>query len=79
MPQKFELILSDTLPFVNLLKFKNEMIHLKPGDLLEVRLSDEDTVNDLEKIVNRSEDRIAEKIKEGDLIKISILKGNNTH
>ena len=79
MPQKFELILSDVLPFVNLLKFKNEMTRLKPGDLLEVRLNDEDMVGDLEKIVNRSEDRIAGKIKEGDLIKISILRGNNTN
>ena len=75
MPHEQELAFSDALPFVNLLKLKNRLACLKPGDLLEVVLSDEETVDDLEKIVNRSEDRIIKKTKEGDLIRVSIVKG----
>jgi TusA-related sulfurtransferase len=79
MPQNPELILADTLPFINLLKLKTELVRMQPGDRLEVVLSDAETVNDLEKILKHSADRITNKVTDGDLIKISILRGNNTH
>jgi TusA-related sulfurtransferase len=79
MTQKRVLMLSDPLPFINLLKLKNQLAQIKPGDLLEVTLNDEDTACDLEKIINRSKDHITQKVTDGDLITISILKGNTNH
>jgi len=79
MPQKPELVLADTLPFINLLKLKTQLVRMQPGDLLEVVLRDPETVSDLEKILKHSADRITKKVTEGDVIKISILRGNNIH
>lgn len=75
MVEKHRLILSDTLSFLSLLKLKNRLAELQTGDVIEVVLNNSETVGDLERIINRSEDSILEKIQEGDLFKFSIVKG----
>jgi TusA-related sulfurtransferase len=75
MSQKREISLLDTPSFVCLLKFKNELLHLSCGDLLEVVLDDDETWRDMEKIVTRSDDHIARMKKEDGLIEITIQKG----
>lgn len=79
MPQKLELILLDTISFLSLLKFKNSLDQLRPGDQIEVVLNNAEIVQDLQKIVNQSSDRVVEKTRDGDIYRICIVKGNNTY
>lgn len=79
MPQKLELILLDTISFLSLLKFKNSLDQLRPGDQIEVVLNNAEIVQDLQKIVSRSSDRVVEKTRDGDIYRICIAKENNTY
>ena len=77
MQRTKKLDLSDTISFLGLLKCQKELSQIEAGDLLEVVTDDLDMVNDLIKIVERSNDRVTERSQDGDRIKICIVKGNS--
>ena len=79
MPQKLELILLDMISFLSLLKIINRLAQLRPGDLIEVVLNNAEIVQDLQKIVSRSSNRVVGKTRDGDIFRTCIVKGNNTH
>ena len=77
MQRTKKLDLSDTISFLGLLKCQKELSQIGAGDLLEVVTDDLDMVNDLIKIIERSNDRVTERSQDGDRIKICIVKGNS--
>jgi TusA-related sulfurtransferase len=77
MQRTKKLDLSDTVSFLGLLKCQKELSQIGTGDLLEVIMDDPDMVNDLIKIIERSNDRVTERSQDGDRIKICIVKGNS--
>ena len=73
--QKGKLDLTQTPWFFGILLCKKALSHMNPGDMLEVVLDDADSFDDLIKIVNRSNDRIAEKSTDDKLYRLCIVKG----
>jgi TusA-related sulfurtransferase len=72
-----KLDLTDTVSFLGLLKCQKELAQIGTGDRLEVVMDDPGMVNDLIKIIERSNDRVTEQSQDGDCIKICIAKGNS--
>lgn len=60
---------------VCLLKCKSMLAKINGGDVLEVILQDPEVVEELVKIVERSEDKIIDQQKEEDYYRINIQKG----
>ena len=69
--------LSDTISFLSLLKCRKELAQLNAGDSLEVLANDAEMVDNLIKIVDRSNDLVTERSQDGERFKVCILKGNN--
>ncbi len=75
MAAKSELYLSGIISPLGLLKCKNRLYKMTPGDILEIFSNDPDVVDDLIKIIERSSDKIMDiERKEGEF-RIKIQKG----
>lgn len=60
---------------MGLLLCKKELDRMNPGSILEVTLDNMILADDLTKIVDRSPDEIVDRLRDGELFTISILKG----
>ena len=58
-----------------LLKCKSALDRLKPGEVLQVTVQDEEVVESLSMILKQSQDHMEAFSKEGDCFRISIRKG----
>jgi TusA-related sulfurtransferase len=67
--------LSQTVSFISLLAFRKAMAALESGDRLAVILADQDTVADLQRIVDHSQDQITHINNENGHYIIDIIKG----
>ena len=76
MPPTQALDLTDTVSFLSLLQCQKALAQMKAGDSIEIIMNDADMVNDLIKIVNRSNDRITEQSLNGNRYRIIITKGD---
>ena len=75
MVSKSELYLSGTISPLGLLKCKNRLYKMAPGDILEIFSNDSDIVDDLIKIIERSPDRILNIEQKAGEFCIKIQKG----
>ncbi len=75
MASKSELYLSGTISPLGLLKCKNRLYKMSPGDILEIFSNDPDIVDDLIKIIERSPDKIMDIKRKADEFCIRIQKG----
>ena len=71
---KIELDLKGIVSPVCLLKCKSVLAGMNTGDVLEILLQDPEVVDELIKIVERSEDRVMKSQRDGDHYRISIKK-----
>ena len=72
-----KLDLTDTVSFLSLLICQKELSQIGTGDSLEVVMDDPDMADDLIKIIERSNDRVADRSQDGNRIRIYIAKGNS--
>ena len=75
MISKLEINLIDTVSWLSLLKCKNMLSKMTLGDVLEVLIKDSEVIEDLTKIVNRSQDQLLQTLREEDHSRICIKKG----
>jgi TusA-related sulfurtransferase len=75
MTTKTELDLVGVLSPVCLLKCKSVLTEMDSGNVLEVLLKDTDVVEQLVKIIKRSQDQVIKLEMEGDHYRISLKKG----
>ena len=75
MPSKSKLDLCGGAWPVCLLKFKSALNDLCSCDVLEVLAQDPDVVDNIIMIVERSEDKLIEQRKEGEIYRLSVEKG----
>jgi TusA-related sulfurtransferase len=57
------------------MKCKSKLNDIQSGDTMEVLIADPEVVKDLEKIIERSKDRITHRVEESDHYRLRILKG----
>ena len=60
---------------VCLMKCKSTLNTLNPGECMDVLIADPEVVDELEKIIKRSEDQVIHRLKEPDHYRLRILKG----
>jgi tRNA 2-thiouridine synthesizing protein A len=70
-----ELDLIGVVSPVCILKCKSELVRMNAGDVLEILLQDPEVVEELSKIIERSNDRVISKEREEDHYRIRIRKG----
>jgi TusA-related sulfurtransferase len=70
-----KLDLTQHISFMGLLLCKQELDRMKPGSILEVTLDNTVLAEDLIKIIDRSVDKIVDRLRDDELFTISILKG----
>jgi TusA-related sulfurtransferase len=75
MAASLKLDLTQHISFMGLLLCKKELDRMNPGSILEVTLDNMILADDLTKIVDRSPDEIVDRLRDGELFTISILKG----
>lgn len=75
MTSKLEINLIDTVSWLSLLKCKDMLSKMALGDVLEVLIKDPEVIEDLTKIVNRSQDQLLQTLMEEDHYRIHIKKG----
>lgn len=75
MPAEKRIDLRGVISPLDLLRCKNSLKSMEEGDLLDVILADLDVVEDLEIIVNRSNDEIVYKKRTAGCFRIGIKKG----
>lgn len=75
MNMKHEINLIDTVSWLSLLKCKDILSKMTMGDVLEVLIKDPEVIEDLTKIVNRSQDHLLQTLMEEDHFRICIKKG----
>ena len=75
MTSKIEINLIDTVSWLSLLKCKDMLSKMALGDVLEVLIKDSEVIEDLTKIVNRSQDQLLQTLREEDHCRICIKKG----
>jgi TusA-related sulfurtransferase len=75
MTSKLEINLIDTVSWLSLLKCKDMLSKMALGDVLEVLIKDSEVIEDLTKIVNRSQDQLLQTLREEDNYRIRIKKG----
>ena len=75
MNLKQEINLIDTVSWLSLLKCKDVLSKMSMGDVLEVLIKDPEVIEDLKKIVNRSQDQLLQTMSEEDHYRIRIKKG----
>ena len=74
MPSKSELDLCGVTWPVCLLEFKSALNDLCPCEVLDVLAQDPDVVENIILIVDRSEDKLINRQKEGDIYRLSVEK-----
>ena len=67
--------LIDTVSWLSLLKCKDMLSKMTMGDVLEVLIKDHEVIEDLKKIINRSQDQVFQTLREEDHYRIRIKKG----
>ena len=75
MTSKLEINLIDTVSWLSLLKSKDMLYKMALGDVLEVLIKDPEVIEDLTKIVNRSQDQLLQTLREEDNYRVRIKKG----
>ena len=75
MSSKIKLNLMNTICWVGLLQFQNNMEKMASGDTLDIVTDNGETSEALSKLVNRSEGEIILSKKEGDNFLIRVQKG----
>jgi TusA-related sulfurtransferase len=75
MTSKLEINLIDTVSWLSLLKCKDTLSKMTLGDVLEVLIKDLEVIEDLTKIVSRSQDQLIQTLREEDHYRIRIKKG----
>ena len=75
MTTKLEINLIDTVSWLSLLKCKDVLSKMSMGDVVEVLIKDPEVIEDLVKIINRSQDQLLQTISEEDHYRIRIKKG----
>ena len=70
-----ELDLTELLPPLCLLECKKQLNEMAPGEVICICLQDQEILSDLALIIERSQDRIIEQYKEGDVYRVYIQKG----
>lgn len=75
MTSKLEINLVDTVSWLSLLKCKDVLSKMALGEVLEVLIKDFEVIEDLTKIINRSQDQLLQTLREEDNYRIRIKKG----
>ena len=75
MTSKLEINLVDTVSWLSLLKCKDVLSKMALGEVLEVLINDLEVIEDLTKIINRSQDQLLQTLREEDNYRIRIKKG----
>ena len=75
MSSKMELNLINTISWVGLLRFKNALIKMVPGETLDILTECQETVDHLARLVGRSNDQVIMTRKEKDYFRIRVQKG----
>jgi TusA-related sulfurtransferase len=75
MAAKADLDLTGVVSPICLLQLKSALSDLAPGDILCVSVQDPDVTAKIQKIVERSRDKVIDRQEEGSQVRISIRKG----